>query len=168
MDNTFVAAAAFVLGETLRLRSQAIDVPPGALETQREVLEERARLLLEASAPISTPLGRACPLVKCRRVSHWRHVRGVLAGLDGSTAARPGEALDREGWRLYVAEYRGRLRELAEPLLRSALRYWELTLLMVERVRAPGPWSDRIRDNLQSVRDRIGIASDGDAASGGS
>lgn len=155
-DNTFLAAAAFVLGETFRLRSQRIEVPPGGLEAQRDILEKRAQFLLDAQRAYFDTIGHGHV--------HWSSAAGYQIGamyeefwhaLMNAPAPESEEELSTErDRRVYEEEYRGRLRELARPLLRHAVRYWELTLLMVERTRSPGPWSDRIRESLEALRAR--------------
>jgi hypothetical protein len=42
-----------------------------------------------------------------------------------------------------------------EPLIRHAIRYWELTLMMVERTQSQTPWAERIREDLERARQRL-------------
>ena len=48
-----------------------------------------------------------------------------------------------------VATLRGK------PLIRHAIRYWELTLMMVERTGVRTEWSSRVRDDLERARVRL-------------
>ena len=163
-DNTFVAAAAFVLGETFRLRSEQIRVMPGALEVQREQLETRARWLLQAQRAYFDTIGHGHP--------QWSTAAGFRIGgmYDGfwqalmeAPPAPPDDPLSPEEYAIYEASYRERLQELAHPLLRHAVRYWELTLMMVERTRSRGPWSERIREGLDRVRGRLELSESRDS-----
>ena len=39
-----------------------------------------------------------------------------------------------------------------QPLIRHAIRYWELTLMMIERTGVQGKWADKVRSDLERVR----------------
>ena len=56
---------------------------------------------------------------------------------------------------LHDEHYRARLAELAQPLVRHAIRYWELTLAMVERTGVRSEWKERIRVDLARARARL-------------
>jgi hypothetical protein len=53
---------------------------------------------------------------------------------------------------LYAREYREELARHIRPLIRSAIRYWEMTLLMVERTGAQTEWAERARTDLERMR----------------
>ena len=48
--------------------------------------------------------------------------------------------------------YPQELAKLIKPLLRHAIRYWELTLLMAERTGGRGEWVEKTRGDLERVR----------------
>jgi hypothetical protein len=56
---------------------------------------------------------------------------------------------------MYQEEYHLALARLAKPLIRHSIRYWELTLLMVERTGVSSGWTTRIRQDLDRARDRL-------------
>jgi hypothetical protein len=56
---------------------------------------------------------------------------------------------------IYRTEYRLRLAELAQPLVRHAIRYWELTLAMVRRTGVRSEWTERIHADLERARARL-------------
>ena len=48
--------------------------------------------------------------------------------------------------------YPQELAKLIKPLLRHAIRYWELTLMMVERTGVRTDWADKTRADLERTR----------------
>jgi hypothetical protein len=53
---------------------------------------------------------------------------------------------------LYRDSYRAQLRDRVLPLVRHAIRYWELTLTMVERTGVESEWTARVREDLEQTR----------------
>jgi hypothetical protein len=50
------------------------------------------------------------------------------------------------------AIYRDELAKLVKPLIRHAIRYWELTEMFIERTAIQTPWADKIKSDLARVR----------------
>ncbi|MCZ7683329.1 MAG: hypothetical protein M5U28_32895 [Sandaracinaceae bacterium] len=53
---------------------------------------------------------------------------------------------------LYRREYRQELARHIRPLIRHAIRYWEMTLLTIERTGVRTEWADRARADLERMR----------------
>jgi len=150
----FPAAANYVLAETLRLQAEAIDVPEASLETQRDRLESRAQLILNAQREYFNTMRYHQP--------EWSAVAGYRVGgmydslwdaiMTAPVPDPPDMRLEGEDLALYQGTYRERLKALVKPLLRHSIRYWELTLLMIERTGVESEWTERIRGDLNRVR----------------
>ena len=152
--NTFFTAAAnYVLAETMRLEAESIEVPEGTLETQRDVLESRARLVLDAQREYFNTM----------RFHHayWSAAAGYRIGsmydkmwraIDDAPVSLPDQSYSEEDEAIYREAYRERLRLHIKPLLRHSIRYWELTLRMVERTGVQTEWTADIRRDLERVR----------------
>jgi hypothetical protein len=48
--------------------------------------------------------------------------------------------------------YREELAKLIKPLIRHAIRYWELTQMFIERTGMNTPWSEKTKADLARVR----------------
>ena len=155
-DEFFAALANFVLAETLRARAAAIPVPVASTPVQHEALERRAQRMLDAQREYFNTIRLTN--------AHWAAAAGYRIGQmydefwNAITQAPPppGEvprsAQLREVW---LDEYRLELKRWVKPLIRHAIRYWELTLLMVERTHVSSEWTDRIREDLERARTRL-------------
>jgi hypothetical protein len=67
----------------------------------------------------------------------------------------PDRPLTAEALEIYQREYRSQLADRIRPLVRHAIRYWELTLLMVERTgieTVERAWVERTRADLERAR----------------
>lgn len=167
-DDYFVAATHYVLAETLRRRSEDIAIPVGTVPEVRPVLEQRAQLLLRAQRAYFDTIRDTDP--------EWAAAAGYRIGnmydtfwhaLREAPVPPPPRPLEGEDLAYYQERYRAELGQLIRPLLRHAIRYWELTLLMVERTGARSEWTDQIRQDLEQTRQRLGIEeaqSDADTA----
>lgn len=155
-DPFFAADAGYTYAETLRRRSEAIAIPEAQVETQHAVLETRAALLLRAQRAYFDAM----------RVgdAYWASAAGYRIGAmydrfwDAVVTAPvpPATRTLTDAERvLYDEHYRARLAELAQPLVRHAIRYWELTLAMVERTGVRSEWTERIRVDLARARARL-------------
>ncbi|MFT5355306.1 MAG: tetratricopeptide (TPR) repeat protein [Polyangiales bacterium] len=156
VETYFLAAANYVYAETIRLRAAAIALPQGTVAVQRPVLEERARLLLSAQREYFDTI----------RHTHaeWAAAAGYQIGAmydtfwDAIMAAPVPPAsppLTGDDQVFYENEYRNALASLAKPLIRHSIRYWELTLVMVERTGAESAWTERIHADLERARERL-------------
>lgn len=156
VETYFLAAANYVYAETIRLRASTIELPQGTVAVQRPVLEERARLLLSAQREYFDTI----------RHTHaeWAAAAGYRIGAmydefwDAIMAAPVPPAsppLTGEDQAFYENEYRLALASLAKPLIRHSIRYWELTLVMVERTGAESEWTQRIHADLERARARL-------------
>ena len=151
-DPFFAAAASFIVAETRRARSQAIVIPQAPTEDQRRVLNERAAVLLQAQTEYFNTIRLTDPT--------WAAAAGYRIGamyddfwqaiMTSPVPPRPD--LSEANRRMFNEEYRRSLAEMVKPLLRHAIRYWELTLMMVERTGVRTDWSDRARADLERVR----------------
>lgn len=151
-DDFFVAAANFVLAEVIRIHASEITLPEADADTQRAALERRARLLLNAQTEYFNTVRLGNP--------HWASAAGYRIGqmydefwqLIVNAPTPPNRELTGENLALFGREYHRRLREMVRPLLNHAIRYWELTLMMVERSGVHTEWDERARADLERVR----------------
>ncbi len=155
-DPYFAAAANYVLAESMRMRSETMDLPPGSAEEQHAVLDRRARLVLDAQREYFNTIRHTD--------AEWAAAAGYRIGamydhlwhaLMRSPIPPPTRQLDDEAVPVYEDEYRSELARHIRPLLRHAIRYWELTLLMVERTGVQTDWSTRTRSELERMRGLI-------------
>jgi tetratricopeptide (TPR) repeat protein len=153
----FVAAANFVLAETVRLSFDEAPIPPGDIATQRRALDVRAAHLLEAQRLYfdtmrwSEPFWTAAAGYQIGSL-YDRFFQSILA------APVPPASEPLEGAELadYEQTYREALTQYVEPLLRHSIRYWELTLQMIERTGVDTEWRARIEADLTRVRQQLG------------
>ncbi len=145
-DPFYVAAANFVVAETLRLRAEAMAFPETTQEEQREVLLKRAQLLLDAQREYFNAIRYALP--------HWAAASGQRIGAmyeklwrDIMGAPIPGAVPEA-----VKAVYPQELAKMIRPLLHHAIRYWELALQMVEGAEAQAAWVQTTRQDLERVR----------------
>jgi tetratricopeptide (TPR) repeat protein len=152
-DEYFAAAANYVLAETLRARSEAMTLPATDVTVQHEVLERRAQLLLAAQRAYFDTIRLTD--------AHWAAAAGYRIGsmyetlygdMTSAPVPPPPSVLSDTGLAIYRDEYRAELRSRVEPLVRHAIRYWELTLLMVERTGVHTEWAERTRAELERAR----------------
>lgn len=152
-EPAFAACANYVLAETLRQRSEAMDLPEGSAEEQHQVLDRRARLLLDAQREYFNTIRHTD--------AHWAAAAGYRIGsmydqlyhsLMGAPIPPPERPVAESAMGVYEDEYRSELARHIRPLLRHAIRYWELTLLMVERTGVQTDWTDRTRNDLERMR----------------
>ncbi len=155
-DDYFAAASNYVLGETVRLKAQQLVFPNSSVEEQHRVLDERAHLVLDAQREYFNTI----------RIGHpyWASAAGYRVGalydefwnaLIHAPVPVPKEVpsgLDKES---YEREYRAKLGRRILPLLRHAIRYWELTLLMIERTGIRSEWTERTHADLERSRQRL-------------
>lgn len=155
-DEYFVAAANFVLAETIRLQAAAVELPPGEVAVQRPILERRAQLILRAQRQYFNTIQLTDP--------HWAAAAGYRIGsmydsfweeIMHAPVPPPLTEMSEPDLAIYREEYRLELARLVKPLVRHSIRYWELTLLMLERTGARSEWSDRIRQDLDRARERL-------------
>lgn len=158
-DEYFAAAATFVLAETIRTRSESLGLPPGDVASQSAILDRRAQLLLEAQRAYFDTIR----LTDAR----WAAASGYRIGSMYETLYRaiteapvppPSREMTPEALEIYRREYRDQLAERVRPLVRHAIRYWELTLLMVERTGVEPlerEWVERTRTELEHARELL-------------
>jgi len=148
VDEFFAAANNYVLAETLRREGQSMAFPEDA-ESQQKVLIRRAELLLAAQREYFNTIS----FTNLDNV-HWAAASGYRIGnmydelwQDVMGAPVPAH-LPPEG----ADPYHESLAKLIKPLIRHAIRYWELTLLLIERTGMDNDWSRKTRDDLVRVR----------------
>jgi tetratricopeptide (TPR) repeat protein len=155
-DSYFLAAANFVLAETLRLQAAAVDIPRAEVEAQRAILEKRARLILDAQREYFNTIRRTD--------AHWAAASGYQIGrmydalweaIMSAPVPPPNKPLPEAHLPIYREEYRKELARLVQPLVRHSIRYWELTLMMIERTGVETEWQGKIRDDLARARERL-------------
>jgi hypothetical protein len=145
-DEYYAAAANFVVAETIRLRGEGMAFPDTNQEEQRAVLVRRAQLLLDAQREYFNTIRHTN--------AHWAAAAGHRIGAmydklwhDIMQAPVP-ESLSPGAQAIYPQE----LAKLIKPLLRHAIRYWELTLMMVERTGVQSEWAALTRQDLERTR----------------
>lgn len=152
-DEYFAAAANFVLAETIRTRSEALSLPDADVARQRETLDRRAQLLLDAQ--------RAYFDTMRHTDARWAAAAGYRIGamyerlyraITEAPVPPPSREMSEEALAVYRREYRSQLADRVRPLVRHAIRYWELTLLMVERTGVRSDWVERTRGQLEEAR----------------
>jgi tetratricopeptide (TPR) repeat protein len=147
-DDFFAAACNYVLAETFRQRAQRMEFPQG-VEEQKKVLIRRAELLLEAQREYFNTIS-----LNNLDNYHWAAASGYRIGnmydeLWHSVMSAPVPAhLPAEGHSVYREE----LAKLIKPLIRHAIRYWELTQMFIERTNVNTPWAEKIKTDLTRVR----------------
>jgi tetratricopeptide (TPR) repeat protein len=145
-DPYYVAAANFVLAETLRLSGEGLAFPDTNQEEQKAVLVKRAQILLDAQRAYFDTIRHTN--------AHWAAAAGHRIGKMYDTlwhdlmAAPVPATLSPGAKELYPQE----LAKLVKPLLRHAIRYWELTLMMIERTGVRTEWSAATRADLERTR----------------
>ena len=146
-----------VLAENERIAFDESPVPPGTLQTQRAALDVRAAHLLEAQRLYFDTMRWSEP--------YWTSAAGYQIGSlydrffqSIVTAPVPpaSEPLTQEERADYEQTYRDALAQYVEPLLRHSIRYWELTLQMIERTGVDTEWRARIEADLARVRQQLG------------
>ncbi|HJL17552.1 MAG TPA: hypothetical protein RMH99_17925 [Sandaracinaceae bacterium LLY-WYZ-13_1] len=152
-DPYFAAAANFVLAESMRLSSEEIELPRGTAQTQHEALDRRARLMLDAQREYFNTIRHTD--------AHWAAAAGYRIGamydqlwhaLMRAPIPPPQRELAEADMPVYEEEYRHELADHVRPLMRHAIRYWELTLMMVERTGVETEWAERAQEDLERMR----------------
>jgi tetratricopeptide (TPR) repeat protein len=147
-DEFFAAACNYVLAETFRTREESMAFPEG-LEPQKQVLIRRAQLLLQAQREYFNTIS-----FQNLDNLHWAAASGYRIGhmydeLWHAVMSAPTPAnLKGEGEQIYHQE----LAKLIKPLIRHAIRYWEMTLMFIERTGMKTPWADKTKEDLARVR----------------
>jgi tetratricopeptide (TPR) repeat protein len=147
-DEFFAAACNYVLAESFRQREQKLDFPQG-LEPQKQVLLHRAELLLEAQREYFNTIS-----LKNLDNYYWAAASGYRIGnmydeLWRAIMAAPVPAnLPASGHAVYHEE----LAKLIKPLIRHAIRYWEMTQMFIERTGITTSWALKIKSDLDRVR----------------
>ena len=151
-----LAAANYVYAETIRLQAEAITLPEGGVAVQRPVLERRAQLILAAQRAYFDTMRHTHP--------HWAAAAGYRIGemydhfwetITTAPVPDPTRPMTEEEKAIFDEEYRTYLARLVKPLIRHSIRYWELTLMMVERTGVETEWTEKIRDDLERARNRL-------------
>ncbi|MEM7449775.1 MAG: hypothetical protein AAF355_16195 [Myxococcota bacterium] len=162
----FIGAANFVLAETYRRTGENIPIPIGRLDVQREALERRAQHILDAQREYFDTIRHTDP--------YWASAAGYQIGsmydalwdaIIVAPVPPPRQPIDEDLRSEYEEAYREELKRLVEPLLRHSIRYWELTLAMIERTGVDTEWGPKIREDLARVRQRLLTQSELDPAS---
>jgi tetratricopeptide (TPR) repeat protein len=145
-DPYYAAAANFVIAEVIRLRGERMAFPDTNQDEQKAVLVKRAQLLLDAQREYFNTIRHTD--------AHWAAAAGHRIGAMYDTLwhalvnAPVPSTLSPGAKELYPQE----MAKLIKPLLRHAIRYWELTLLMVERTGVQTDWADATRKDLERTR----------------
>lgn len=145
-DPFYAAAANFVVAEVIRLRGERMAFPNTTQEEQKAVLVRRAELLLDAQREYFNTIRHT--------EAHWAAAAGHRIGAMYDTLwhdlvkAPPPPTISDAAKAVYPEE----MAKLIKPLLRHAIRYWELTLLMVERTGVKSEWAEETRRDLERTR----------------
>lgn len=152
----FLSVANFVVAETIRKRAARIVIPEADMEAQRAVLERRARLILDAQREYFATIRKSD--------AKWASAAGYRIGqmydrfweaIMDAPVPPPETAKSDAERKIYREEYRRELARLIKPLIRHSIRYWELTLMMIERTGVETEWKKRIREDLERARERL-------------
>jgi tetratricopeptide (TPR) repeat protein len=155
-DPYFAAAANYVLAETIRRRSERMTVPAASALEQHRVLDERAALLLSAQREYFNTIHFT--------EAHWSAAAGdrisamydhLWQAMMQAPIAPPSRELTPASVPIYEQQYRSELARHIRPLLRHAIRYWELTLSWVERNGSASGWAERARSDLERMRELL-------------
>lgn len=148
-DEFFAAACNYVLAETFRVRGEALTFPAG-VDEQKQVLIRRAQLLLQAQREYFNTIS-----FQNLDNLHWAAASGYRIGHMYDElwhavmqAPVPANLQSTEG----EAAYHEELAKLIKPLIRHAIRYWEMTLMFIERAGVKTTWSDKTKTDLARVR----------------
>lgn len=148
-DEFFAAACNYVLAETFRLRGEALKFPEG-LEEQKQILIRRAQLILQAQREYFNTIS-----FQNLENLHWAAASGYRIGHMYDElwhavmqAPVPANLRGGEGEKAYHDE----LAKLVKPLIRHAIRYWEMTLMFIERAGLKTTWADKTKTDLTRVR----------------
>ena len=148
-DEFFAAACNYVLAETFRLRGAALKFPEG-LEEQKQILIRRAQLLLQAQREYFNTIS-----FQNLDNLHWAAASGYRIGHmydelwhSVMQAPVPANLRSTEGEKAYHEE----LAKLVKPLIRHAIRYWEMTLMFIERAGVKTTWAEKTKTDLTRVR----------------
>jgi tetratricopeptide (TPR) repeat protein len=145
-DPYWIGAANFVIAEAIRMRAEAMTFPNTTQDEQKKILVKRAQLLLDAQRAYFDTIRSTN--------AHWAAASGNRIGAMYDTlwhdmmAAPVPETLSPEAKLVYPQE----LAKLIKPLLRHAIRYWELTLMMVERTGVQTEWAEATKRDLERTR----------------
>jgi tetratricopeptide (TPR) repeat protein len=148
-DEFYAAACNYVLAETYRMHEQTLLFPEG-LEPQKAVLIQRAQLLLQAQREYFNTIS-----FQNLDNLHWAAASGYRIGnmydeLWHAVMAAPVPANLKGGEG--EAVYHQELAKLIKPLIRHAIRYWEMTQLFIERTGMKTQWSEKTKVDLARVR----------------
>jgi tetratricopeptide (TPR) repeat protein len=151
-DPYYAAAANYVVAECIRLRAEALSFPDTNQEEQKAILVRRAELLLDAMREYANTITHTSSIVNTN--PKWAAASGYRIGamydkLWHDLMSAPVPQTLSEGAK---EQYPKELAKLIKPLLRHAIRYWELTLLMAERTGGQGEWVQKTRDDLERTR----------------
>jgi tetratricopeptide (TPR) repeat protein len=155
-DGFFPALANYVLAETHRKRASAIAIPQATVAEQHAILETRAQHMLDAQREYFNTMQF--------RNAFWAAAAGYRIGamydefwnaIMTAPTPPPRNPLPPGTEQVYEQEFRNELARLVKPLIRHAIRYWELTLMMVERTHVQSEWTARIREDLDRARQRL-------------
>ncbi|MCA9601427.1 MAG: hypothetical protein KC417_05360, partial [Myxococcales bacterium] len=163
------AQANFVLADVLRQRSEAIAIPPGTAEEQHQVLERRAQLLLKAQTEYFNTIRYTDPAWAARAGYQIGALYDRMwATISEAPVPPPRRKFGEADMRIYEDEYRKEMARMIRPLVRHAIRYWELTLMMIERASVDSEWSAKLKADLEAARTRLRLTApdDGDDAAG--
>jgi len=158
-DEYFAAAANFVLAETIRTRAESLALPPGDVASQSAILDRRAQLLLDAQRAYFDTIRLTD--ARWAAASGYRigaMYQALYAAITEAPVPPPSRDMSEEALDVYRREYRGQLTDRVRPLIRHAIRYWELTLLMVERTGVEPlerEWVERTRSELERARELL-------------
>lgn len=148
-DLSFPAMANYVLAETIRQASEEIQITAGTPDQQHQMLDRRAALLLTAQREYFNTIRHTN--------AEWAAAAGYRIGsmyralhqaIREAPVPSPTTAYSPEALQVFETTYRQALLHRIEPLMRHAIRFWELTLLMAERTGVDGQWVESTRADL--------------------
>lgn len=154
-DDYFVGAATFVFAETVRIDAENTEIT-GDQAAQRAALDTRAGLVTRAQHAYFDTMRV--------RDARWSAAAGFRIGemyqsfwnaIMSAPIPPEDPPLTGEDLEVFTEVYRRTMASEIEPLLRHAIRYWELTLVMVDRTAIDSEWEARIETALEETRELL-------------
>ena len=168
LEAAALASAHFSYAETLRLRQAALEIPNDSAPKQRQVFEQRAKLVLEAQrayihavevGSVTWSLASAYK-IGAMYEDYYNAVmqapvppppRRICKSWEKDSAACIAPALVPE----YEAGFKRQVARLVKPLLQQAVAAWELTVLTAERTGSDSSWAAQAKRDVERARARL-------------
>lgn len=151
----YAAGANFYLAEAIRKQSFTLVLNDTILQAQQQKLGKRAEVLLKAQHEYYNTL--------LYTDKHWTALSGYRIGSmydalwHAMMNAPVPENVSAEGHAIYRSE----LARMVKPLIRHAIRYWELTQLILINNRIEAEWAPQLALNIERMRGLLKVQPQG-------